>query len=122
MPDPRHILGRSAERAVEDWLLGTGWEVIGRRSRPPGGGEVDLVAIDPSGVLVGVEVRARRTRRAGSAAASVDDGRIRRLRGSIARIAAGCGRHHAGLRIDLVTAQPLAGRDRWHLVRIPGIG
>jgi putative endonuclease len=122
MPDPRHALGRSAEEAVEHWLAASGWEVIARRCRPPGGGEIDLLAIDPGGVLVGVEVRARRTRRTGSAAASVDLRRIRRLRQSLARIAAGVGRHHLGLRVDLVTAEPLGGTARWRLERMPGIG
>jgi putative endonuclease len=122
MADPRHVLGRSAEGAVERWLAGAGWEVIARRCRPAGAGEVDLVAIDPGGVLVAVEVRARRTGRTGSAAASVDARRIRRLRESLARIAAASGRRHEGLRVDLVSAEPAEEAKRWRLVRFVGIG
>lgn len=124
MADPRHALGRAAEAAVERWLTGAGWRMLARRCRPPGGGgELDLVALDPKDVLVAIEVRARRSPRTGGAAASVDWRRVARLRRSLAAIGAASGRTHRGLRVDLVTAEPL-GYDRsgWRLVRIPGIG
>ena len=80
MGDPRHDLGLAAEAAVVGWLTDAGWRVIERRARSPTGGEVDIVAIDPERTLVAVEVRARRTRRAGEAALSVDQRRVMRLR------------------------------------------
>jgi putative endonuclease len=123
MTDPRHALGRAAEEAVGDWLTGRGWRVIARRRRSPVGGEVDLVALDPAGVLVAIEVRARRTARAGSAAMSVDPRRLGRLRRTLASVARETGGHHTGLRVDLVTAEPAADRPGlWRLARIPGIG
>jgi putative endonuclease len=123
MSDPRHALGLAAEAATERWLIRSGWQVIGRRLRPPGGGEVDLAALDPGGVLVAVEVRARRSVRTGSAAASVDARRVRRLRRSLVAIATAAGRPHGGLRIDLVAAEPVPGPPPgWHLLRLPGIG
>jgi putative endonuclease len=122
MTDPRHALGLAAEEAVGQWLTGRGWRVITRRRRSPAGGEVDLVALDPAGVLVAIEVRARRTARAGSAAMSVDPRRLWRVRRTLASIASDAGERHSGLRIDLVTAEPAADRSGWRLVRIPGIG
>lgn len=123
MSDPRHALGLAAESLVADWLIGRGWGVVGRRLRSPAGGEVDLVVRDPAGVLVAVEVRARRSARTGAAAATVDARRIGRLRRTLAAVAAANGPRHAGLRVDLVTVEPVPGQPRrWRLRRLPGIG
>jgi putative endonuclease len=121
MADPRHALGSAAEAAVGVWLEACGWRIVGRRVRSAAGGEVDLVAIDPHGVLVAIEVRARRSTRAGPAATSVDAHRVRRLRGTLAARAAASGVAHDGLRVDLVTVEPEDG-GAWRLERMPGIG
>jgi len=122
MGDPRHDLGLAAEAAVAGWLADAGWRVVERRARSPTGGEVDIVAIDPARTIVAVEVRARRTRRAGEAALTVDHRRVMRLRRTLAAIAAD-GRHgHRALRVDLVTVEPAAHPGQWRLVRVPGIG
>jgi putative endonuclease len=122
MGDPRHLLGLAAEAVVAAWLTDAGWRVVERRARSPTGGEVDLVAIDTDRTLVAIEVRARRTRRTGAAAATVDARRVARLRRTLGAIAAG-GRHpHRALRIDLVTVEPSERRGRWRLARVPGIG
>lgn len=121
MADPRHTLGHRAEVAVASWLEACGWDILGRRLRAPGGGEVDLVALDPAGVLVAVEVRARRSRRAGEAATSVDRQRSRRLAATLASFARAAPAH-AGLRVDLVTAEPSEVPGRWLLRRIPDVG
>jgi putative endonuclease len=123
MGDPRHALGLAAEGLVGDWLTGRGWRIVGRRLRSAAGGEVDLVARDPTGVLVAIEVRARRSARAGAAATSVDARRLGRLRRTLAAVAAGDQERHAGLRVDLVTVEPVPGQPRrWRLRRLPGIG
>ena len=122
MGDPRHALGIAAEEAVAAWLTAAGWRVIRRRARSAGGGEVDLVALDPSRTLVAVEVRARRTARTGSAAMSVDGRRVARLGRTLAAIGATCGEPHRGLRIDLVSVEPADEPGRWRLTRLPGIG
>ena len=123
MGDPRHLLGLAAEQAVAEWLTGTGWRIVARRARSAGGGEVDLVALDPGRVLVAVEVRARRTARAGAAATSVDARRVARIGRTLAALGATCGEPHRGLRIDLVTAEPALERNGcWRLTRLPGIG
>jgi len=122
MTDPRHALGIAAEDLVAAWLTRIGWRVIARRHRSPGGGEVDLVALDPGRILVAVEVRARRTARTGGAAHSVDRRRVRRLERTLATIASSSGEPHAGLRIDLVTVEPHTEPGRWRLARIPNLG
>lgn len=122
MGDPRHDLGRAAEAAVAAWLTHAGWRIVERRARSATGGEVDLVAVDPGRSLVAIEVRARRTRRTGEAAVTVDARRVARLGRTLAAVGAQ-GRHsHRALRIDLVTVEPSATPGRWSLVRVPGIG
>jgi putative endonuclease len=124
MPDPRHDLGARAERAAADWLERAGWRVLARRRRSAGGGEVDLIALDPGGVLVAIEVRARHSRRAGPASASVDRRRVARLERTLAAFAAEVGVQHAGLRVDLVSLEPApgSGPSRWLLRRTVDIG
>ena len=122
MGDPRHLLGLAAEAAVAAWLTDAGWRVVERRARSPTGGEVDLVAIDPDRTLVAIEVRARRTRRTGAAAASVDARRVARLGRTLGAIAASGQHPHRALRIDLVSVEPSEELGQWRLARVPGIG
>lgn len=120
MGDPRHVLGLAAETAVAAWLTDAGWQVVERRARSASG-EVDLLAIDPDAVLVAVEVRARRSARAGRAAESVDPRRVGRLRRTLASLAA-VAPPHRGLRVDLVTVEPMRDAPgRWRIRRIPGL-
>lgn len=121
MGDPRHDLGLAAEDAVAGWLTAGGWTIRSRRERRPEGGEVDLVAVDPGGALVAIEVRARRSTRAGSAAHSVDVARVGRIGRTLAAHARASGRGWPELRVDLVTVEPMPGRARWRLRRVPGI-
>jgi putative endonuclease len=122
MGDPRHELGGRGEDAVAAWLTASGWHVLARRWRVPEG-ELDIVALDTAGTLVAVEVRARRTARTGTAAESVDDGHLHRLRAALRRYAAEASPRHAGLRVDLVTLTPVheeAG-PRWRATRLEAI-
>ena len=122
MGDPRHLLGLAAEAATARWLAEAGWEIVERRARSPAGGEVDVVAIDPSGALVAIEVRARHTSRTGRAVMTVDARRVARLRRTLTAVAR-TGRHGLReLRVDLVTVEPAGVPDRWRLTRIEGIG
>jgi putative endonuclease len=114
----RHDLGLRAESATAAWLSGHGWQILARRWRS-GQGELDLVCVDPLGTLVGVEVKLRRTGRAGSGPEAIDRRRLARLRGSLAAYAAASSGSWPGLRIDLVTVAP-AG-NLWRVGRLAAI-
>lgn len=119
MTDTRHELGARAEATVADWLALQGWRILNRRWRSPAG-ELDLVCLDPGDVLVGVEVKLRRTGRAGTGAESLDRRRIGRLRATLAGYATLHAPPHSGIRVDLVTLSS-AGDGRWRLLRMPDI-
>ena len=122
MTDPRHALGMAVEAAVAAWLEDAGWTLLARRVRSANGGEVDIVAVDREQVLVAVEVRARRSARTGHGATTVDARRVARLRRTLASIAAETTVPHRGLRVDLVSAEPIPGSaGAWRLSRIRGI-
>lgn len=122
MSDQRHDLGLAAEIAVGRWLTDAGWSILARRWRARGRGELDLVCRDPQGTVVGIEVRARRTARSGCAAETVDRRRIGRLRATLGAYLAETGVHAAGLRIDLVTVEPVSAiAGSWRAVRRPMI-
>ena len=120
MSDPRHDLGHAAEILVGRWLTASGWSILARRWRVRGCGELDLVCRDTLGIVVGVEVRARRTARAGRAVESVDRRRIGRLRATLGAFLAESGIRTAGARIDVVTVEPSDAVDgTWRVVRRP---
>jgi putative endonuclease len=119
MSDARHELGRRAEGAVAAWLAGRGWRILNLRWRGSRG-ELDLVCLDPDGVLVGVEVKLRSTGRSGGGAESVDRRRVSRLRSALAAYAAGGSVRYRDMRLDLVTMTP-AGAGRWRMRRLPVI-
>lgn len=120
MPDPRHQLGLRAEEATAAWLTARGWRMLAHRWRCPEG-ELDLVAFDPDGFLVAIEVKLRRGERAGGPLESVDRRRLRRLRAALGRFRATepMGRGE-GLRIDMVAVRPTAN-GRWRLAHHPAI-
>lgn len=70
-----------AEDAALQHLLAAGLMLVRRNYRPPGRGraDIDLVMREPGGTLVFVEVRSRSGNRHGSAAASIDAFKRRRL-------------------------------------------
>ena len=120
MADPRHLVGREAERAVAGWLARNGWQILAERERTAEG-EIDLVALDPEQRLVAVEVRLRRTTHAGSAVESVSRRHLRRVRAALLAYARGSASGHRGLRVDLVAVTPGPEPRTWRLSRTPGV-
>src|SRR5688500_16250178 len=122
MGDPRHDLGLAAEQAVADWLEASGWRIMARRHRSRSGGEVDLIGLDPAGVLVAIEVRARRAGRAGHGSERIGPRRTARSGRTLAAYAVDSRVVHVGLRTALVSASSLPGPvARWLLRRVPNI-
>jgi putative endonuclease len=114
MPDPRHTLGQRGEAVTATWLESRGWTILARRWRCREG-EIDLVALDPIGTLVAVEVKLRSGERSGGPLASIDGRRLRRLRGALARFGADVPpRPGTGMRLDLVAVSRQAD-GRWRL-------
>jgi len=74
---PAQRTGDRGEEQALSWLIAHGLRLLARNLSCPQG-EIDLVMRDGD-VLVFVEVRARRSRRYGGAAASIDPGKHRRL-------------------------------------------
>jgi putative endonuclease len=118
MAAPQQRLGRRAEEVAAAWLTSRGWRVLDRRWRSAAG-EVDLVCLDPDGILVGVEVKLRRSSRAGGPADTLDARRVGRLRRTLADYASRRRSHATGLRVDLVSFT--AEADAWRLSLWRGI-
>lgn len=115
MSNPRHALGERAEAATAAWLETRGWTILARRWRCPDG-ELDLVAQDPDGVLVAIEVKVRQTGRAGDPLESIDRHRLRRLRAALGRFKSEMsGSMTEGLRVDGVALRPGERVGDWRL-------
>jgi putative endonuclease len=65
MPSPSHTFGQSAEDMAEQMLRKKGYRILERNFRVAGG-ELDLIA-DDQGILVFIEVKARRGQHFGGA-------------------------------------------------------
>ncbi|MEX0901023.1 MAG: YraN family protein [Gammaproteobacteria bacterium] len=100
--DPRHALGRDAERLAQAWLEARGLSLVcanwrGRR------GELDLVMRD-RGIIAVIEVRARIGRPHDDARASVDRRKAHRLTSAIREYLCFSGLGDSlPVRVDLVT-------------------
>ena len=118
MPTPRgrtpaQLLGDAGEAIVEQHLIASGWQVLGRNLHF-GRSEIDILAIDPRPppALVLVEVRWRAERSFGLPEESVDWRKRTRLRAALGRLLeAGCLPDGTALpmlpvRIDLVAVEP----------------
>lgn len=108
--------GRRAERVAALWLLCKFYRLLGRRVKTPVG-EIDLVAISPSGILCFIEVKAR-----GSGEWAAAESLGMRQRGRVARAAelylgARPGLRHKGVRFDAILVVPGSWprhiRDAW---------
>lgn len=78
MTDRQHTrLGEHGEKLAEEFLVGSGMTVVERRHRTRRG-EIDLVCRD-GGTLVFVEVKTRRSDRAGAPFESITSAKQRRL-------------------------------------------
>ena len=80
----RAATGRAGEALAQRYLEARGLRILERnyrvaRGRSRLGGEIDLIALEPDGTLVFVEVRVRRGPMGGGAAASVSSAKQARL-------------------------------------------
>src|SRR5579862_6099400 len=75
---PRARLGRGGESLAATWLGAHGYRVIERNWRCPYG-ELDLIAQDDTGTLIGVEVKTRRGTAMGAPEEAITPVKRRRL-------------------------------------------
>lgn len=105
--------GRWAEWLAAVYLLCKGYRLLARRARTPFG-EVDIAALK-GGMLVIIEVKARRTRSA--ALEAVTQGQRQRLAHAGVRLAARWGLQGRPMRFDIVLIMPRRWpehlRDAW---------
>lgn len=98
--DPRRRVGNAGERLAADYLTKQGYDIVDRNVRRREG-EIDLVAID-EGTLVFVEVKLRRSGRAGAAIQQISPAKHARLRELAEAYAADHPDLPSALRIDVV--------------------
>lgn len=78
-PSSRWELGRSGERAAEEFLLARGLRLVERNWRDGRNGEIDLI-FEEDGTVVFVEVKTRRGLSDGEILQAVDARKLARLR------------------------------------------
>lgn len=76
---PAQSLGRRGEQLAAQHLMARGWDVIERNWRC-NEGEIDIVAVDPDGELVFVEVKTRSGLGYGQPLEAITNDKARRLR------------------------------------------
>ena len=95
-----HVKGRQGEDAAAAFLVRSGYRILARNVRLPGG-EIDIVALDGA-TLVFLEVKRRDGSAFGSALAAVDRRKRKRLR-SLAADYAQIVAPRARIRFDIVS-------------------
>jgi Holliday junction resolvase-like predicted endonuclease len=105
----RAIVGREAEALAARSLIRSGWVILSCNLRL-GRLEVDLLARDPRGSFVAIEVRRRDSVGAASPAELLGARKMRALRRQRGYLPEGC-------RIDLLLVLGSPGRERLRLVR-----
>jgi len=111
----RQGLGRRGEEVAARYLQARGYRIIARNLRTRLG-ELDLVALDGEAVVF-VEVKTRRTDRAGGGAEAVDAAKRRRLLRLARAFVAARGLADRPCRFDVVALAVRPGRARIEVVR-----
>lgn len=101
MPSTKQQAGTWAEEYVAQYLSRIGWEILARQFRTRYG-EIDLVAKDPKGTWVFVEVKARRSHRYGTPEEAVTPHKIRKIVRALHAYLGGLRATNIAYRIDVV--------------------
>ncbi len=123
MSAARRTFGQAGESEAERFLRRKGYKILDRNVRSPSG-ELDLVA-QTGGVLVFVEVKARRTQALGGAVQAVDGRKQARLIRLAAQYLAQHRSRHRSCRFDVVlctggTDKPEAIEHIENAFEVPG--
>lgn len=108
-PRQRALIGREAEALAASSLASSGWVILSSNLRI-GRLEVDLLARDPHGEIVAVEVRRRTSVGASTPSELLGSRKMRALRRQRAYLPVGC-------RVDLLLVLGAPGNERLRLIR-----
>jgi putative endonuclease len=115
----RGQIGALGEQLAVDYLTSLGWRVLARNWRCRHG-ELDVIAVDPSGVAVFVEVKSRTGDQFGGIAQAVTPDKVRRLRRLAGLWLAGQDGSWSQVRIDVVGVR--FGRSRTpEIIHVQGV-
>lgn len=104
----QQILGDRGEQVAADFLKASGYEVLDRNWRCKAG-ELDLVAKDSTGRVIGVEVKTRSSQRFGTGFDAINAAKYRRLQKLLLLWAQSHRTYVPSLRIDVVEVYLLPG-------------
>ncbi len=113
--DRRKGFGRRGERDAERYLRRRGYRILERNFRAAGA-EIDLIAAE-SGVLVFIEVKARRGVGAGTPQEAVDERKQRRIRRAAEIYAARARAQDSPTRFDVVAIMMDGGKAQIELLK-----
>jgi len=101
MPSSKQSQGTWAEEYVAEYLMRLGWEIMARQFRTRMG-EIDVIAKDPQGTWVFVEVKARRSHKYGLPEEAVTPYKIRKISRALEIYLRGLKLAKSRYRIDVV--------------------
>jgi putative endonuclease len=116
----RAQIGALGEQLAVDHLTSLGWRVLARNWRCRYG-ELDVIAAEPGGVVVFVEVKTRSSDQFGGVAQAVTPDKVRRLRRLAGLWLAGQGGSWSQVRIDVVGVR-IGQRRTPELTHLQGVG
>lgn len=107
-------VGARGEHRAATYLQERGYEILERNWRCPAG-EVDIVAREPGGAVVHVEVKARTNNRFGHAVGAISATKLARMR-KVAGAWRGARGHGPAVRLDVVCIDyATAPETIWHI-------
>lgn len=120
MPSTKQVQGTWAENYVADYLMRIGWEILARQFRTRYG-EIDLIARDPQGTWVFVEVKARRSHMYGLPEEAVTPLKLRKITRTLHAYLGGLRAANIRYRIDVVALDMLPQKPIF-LRHFPAVG
>ncbi|NBS67987.1 YraN family protein [bacterium] len=101
MPSTKQLQGTWAEEYVVQYLQRLGWEILARQFRTRMG-EIDVIARDPEGTWIFVEVKARRSHKYGLPEEAVTAHKIKKITRALQMYLGGLKLAKVRYRIDVV--------------------
>jgi putative endonuclease len=115
MAEPQHVVGKAGEEVAIQYLCQRGYQILERNYRCRFG-EIDLIARD-GGTLAFIEVKTRRSKRFGPAAAAVTSEKQRHLIKAAQLYLIQKRQAYALCRFDVVTIELDAQTSRIELIK-----